>query len=254
MERRPPEWRSFPSLAEIPRVHLSCHLHCNCPLFCHLDYIQQGHANEERLKNWLPKSQERAASKFVQGAPNNFHRKSHMARDGNQAWDWLIERINKYITGTRVRRKVAGTKAWYLPGSAAGCSVASSRSLSWWWCLHLATPRGPSVPGATLGTETRAAKSRASAVRQTCIMCWRRHSGKKKKAPKKTKPIFTESKWGSRLVKHQGKKLTASANEAECSASVVLSLSLSGSQWRTSSLNTAHGQFGDVYEPQVGTL
>lgn len=25
----------------------SCHLHCNCPLFCHLDYIQQGHANEE---------------------------------------------------------------------------------------------------------------------------------------------------------------------------------------------------------------
>ncbi len=33
--------------AEMLRVHLSCHLYSNCPLFCHLDYTRQGHANEE---------------------------------------------------------------------------------------------------------------------------------------------------------------------------------------------------------------
>lgn len=50
MGRCPPDWSSSSSLAEILRVHLSCHLHCNCPLFCHLDYIHQGHANEVELK------------------------------------------------------------------------------------------------------------------------------------------------------------------------------------------------------------
>lgn len=85
MEGRPPDWSSFPSLAETLRAHLSCHLHCNCPLFCHLDYIQQGHANEERLENWLPKSQEHVASKFVQGVGYDFHYKSHITRRGNEA-------------------------------------------------------------------------------------------------------------------------------------------------------------------------
>lgn len=35
-------------VSEIPRVHLCCHLYCNCPLFCHSDYARQGHANEEQ--------------------------------------------------------------------------------------------------------------------------------------------------------------------------------------------------------------
>lgn len=50
----PPDWSSFisPGRREkcrlrLLRVHLFCHLYSNCPLFCHLDYTRQGHANEE---------------------------------------------------------------------------------------------------------------------------------------------------------------------------------------------------------------
>lgn len=82
-ERPPPDGSSFPSPAEVPRVRLSCHLHCNCPLFCHLVYIQQGHANEEGLEiGGRKKSGARQHQSLFK--VHNFHDKSHVTRWGSE--------------------------------------------------------------------------------------------------------------------------------------------------------------------------
>lgn len=60
-----------------PRVHLSCHLDCNCPLFCHSDYARQGHANEEQKIGCL---KVKSRKHRVPGRRHHFHSKRHIRR------------------------------------------------------------------------------------------------------------------------------------------------------------------------------
>lgn len=50
--------------AEMLRVHLSCHLYGNCPLFCESLGLHQAWACKWGAENWLPKSQVQETSKF----------------------------------------------------------------------------------------------------------------------------------------------------------------------------------------------
>lgn len=147
-----PDWSSFLSLAEILRVHLSCHLYCNCPLFCHSDYTQQGHANEELKIGCLKvrSMKHQSLSRYVVQFPLQ---KPHQKLNGNEAW---LDKKKKNGKSLRAHCGKHETKAWgrYLPGSVGECWVASSHFLSWSWCLHPATPHEPFVPGATLRTQT----------------------------------------------------------------------------------------------------
>lgn len=151
----PRDWSSFLSLAEILRVHLSCHLYCNCPLFCHSDYTQQGHANEELKIGCLKvrRTKHQSLSRYVVQFPLQ---KPHQKLNGNEAW------LDKKKKKTQKKGKVwehivenmTKARGRYLPGSVGECWVASSHFLSWSWCLHPATPHEPFVPGATLRTQT----------------------------------------------------------------------------------------------------
>lgn len=119
----PPDWSSFLSLAEILRVHLSCHLYCNCPLFCHSDYTQQGHANEELKIGCLKvrSTEHQSLSRYVVQFPLQ---KLHQKLNGNEAW--LDKKKNKEKKGGESLRAHCGkheTKACgrYLPGSVGEC-------------------------------------------------------------------------------------------------------------------------------------